>query len=239
VEDIHIRTNNEPLSNINSGIYDGYQVPMHSLETHQFQMLLACERTGRVLDVGCADDQFAGYLNQSGWVCFGNDINLTNALMASERGVNTVVCDLSFLLAYVDRSFDVVVAKQVCEHLVDRRMFFLECWGVLHPGGCLMVGTPNLASLTNRVRLLFGPYPAYMDYKLVRGQGHVRDYTMDVLREQLVSIGFHIDKQLRRAVPVPIVSRFLSGGTARPLAWLGRMVPSLSDNLVIKARKSY
>ena len=125
--DRHVQTNKESLSDINSGLYDGYQVSMHSLETHQFQMLLACETRGRVLDVGCADVQFAEYLNQSGWASSGNDTSLTNALLAKQRGVRYTVCDLSFPLPYADRTFSVVTAKQVCEHLVDTRKFFSEC----------------------------------------------------------------------------------------------------------------
>jgi 2-polyprenyl-3-methyl-5-hydroxy-6-metoxy-1,4-benzoquinol methylase len=49
----------DPLSQTNAQLYDGYAVPMHSLETEQFMELLADETPGTVLDLGCADGQFA------------------------------------------------------------------------------------------------------------------------------------------------------------------------------------
>jgi 2-polyprenyl-3-methyl-5-hydroxy-6-metoxy-1,4-benzoquinol methylase len=229
--------NRRVLSKTNSGIYDGYQVQMQSVEICRFQALLARETVGRLLDIGCADGQFAADLQQSGWVCYGNDISATNVLLSRQRGVHAVVCDLSLPLPYADQSFGVVLAKQVCEHLIDTHRFFSECWRVLRSQGCLVVGTPNLASLANRIRLLLGRYPAYMDYELEHGQGHVRYYTRAILRQQLVSIGFQIEAQSGGVVPVPILSRILPGGTARPLIWLGSVFPSISDNLVIKARK--
>jgi SAM-dependent methyltransferase len=58
-----------------------------------------------------------------------------------------------------DASFDVVLAPDVIEHLVNTEEFLLELRRICIPQGCLLLSTPNLAFWLNRLRLLFGRAP--------------------------------------------------------------------------------
>jgi len=61
---------------------------------------------------------------------------------------------------------------------------------VLKPGGLVMIGTPNVANLKNRILLLFGKnnYWSLENFLKFRDStqkfnGHVREYTMEELKE--------------------------------------------------------
>lgn len=58
-----------------------------------------------------------------------------------------------------DASFDVVLAPDVIEHLVNTEEFLLELRRICTPQGHLILSTPNLAFWLNRVRLLLGRAP--------------------------------------------------------------------------------
>jgi SAM-dependent methyltransferase len=224
-------------SQVNARLYEGYSVPMKSLEVQQFTELLAGEIPGNILDLGCADGQFAEHIGHLGWIPYGNDISKTNIASANARGVCSVMADLQHSFPYRSLYFDAVLAKQVCEHLADTRHFFMECRRVLRPGGILLIGTPNLANLSNRIRLLFGLYPVFMDYEMEGKYGHVRYYTLSVLCGQLRMVGFKIVAIRGGVLPVPILSRVFRSEKFRPLKVLGNLFPTLSDNLVVKAQK--
>ena len=227
----------DQLVHTNAQLYDGYAVPMHSLEPQQFMELLADETPGTVLDLGCADGQFAEAVAKLEWRAFGNDISLTNAALAKGRGIYALVTDLQTPFPYLPETFDAVLAKQVCEHLADTRQFFSECRRVLKPGGVLIVGTPNLASLSNRVRLLFGLYPTFMDYEMEGGYGHVRYYTLKTLLGQLRGLGFEVAAVRGGVLALPLLDRLIRRERFRPAEVLGNLFPSLSHNLVVKVRK--
>jgi SAM-dependent methyltransferase len=228
----------EALSHTNLRTWDGYQVPMYTLEVRRFVEFVSVEKPGSLLDVGCADGQLGEYLNHRlGWRSSGIDISLTNASLATQRGVMTVVGNLRSPLPFDSNSFDAVIAKQIIEHLVDTRLFLMECYRVLRVKGCLILGTPNLASLSNRLRLLLGRYPGWMDYQLEDGAGHVRYYSFPILKRQLRAIGFHVEYAVGTALRLPFLARFLPEDRIRFLVWLGRILPSLSPILVVKARK--
>jgi SAM-dependent methyltransferase len=227
----------DQLSQTNAQLYDGYAVPMHSLEVQQFAELMAVETPGRVLDLGCADGQFAEHIGRLGWTSYGNDISKTNAALANTRGVRALVADLHHSFPYRSDCFDAVLAKQICEHLMDTRQFFKECQRVLKPGGMLIIGTPNFASLSNRLRLLFGLYPTFMDYEMEGGYGHVRYYTLNVLCDQLRGLGFKVIAVRGGVLPLPLLDRIIQNRRFKPAEILGDLFPALSHNLVVKVQK--
>ena len=76
-------------------------------------------------------------------------------------------------LPFEDGAFGAVFAGEIIEHLVDTAGFLAELHRVLAPGGVAVITTPNLASFENRVRMLLGRYPNFVEYEL-GGDGHVR-----------------------------------------------------------------
>src|SRR5512135_86357 len=90
----------------------------------------------------------------------GFDASLDALRLASDRGVDTrrwvigeAPCPAD------DGEFDVIVAADIIEHLVDTDGFMRELFRILSPEGSLVVTTPNLASWRSRLRLLLGKPP--------------------------------------------------------------------------------
>lgn len=68
---------------------------------------------------------------------------------------------------------DLIIANQILEHTKEVFWIFHEISRVLPVGGHLILGVPNLASLHNRLLLLFGRQPS----PIKTASAHVRGYT--------------------------------------------------------------
>jgi SAM-dependent methyltransferase len=196
--------------------------------------LLKEEKVGRIIDIGCMGGQSMVPLLKEGWDCFGVEIS-DAYLIACDRGIKCVQHDVNTGLPFNDGFFDAIWAEEVIEHLFDTDLFLKECFRVLKSGGVFIVSTPNLASLINRVRLLFGFYPRYVQYNNV-GHGHLRYYTSATLKKQVSSL-FCIEKIVGNFVsfPDPTSNKFFRRLFLAPL---GTYLPNLSENIIAKARKT-
>jgi 2-polyprenyl-3-methyl-5-hydroxy-6-metoxy-1,4-benzoquinol methylase len=196
------------------------------------------EAPGRLLDIGCGDGSFSSRFLSAGYSVDGVDLTENQVLLARSRGVAAIRHELGAgPIPYVNESFDIVFAGEVIEHLVDTSSFIGEILRILKPGGCAILTTPNLASFENRLRLLFGIYPMWLEYKLEGGQGHVRAYTPRVLKQQLREHGFTIEQHIGNWVPF-IPQRFADDVRYEFLAFTGWLLPSLSMDILLKARKA-
>ena len=216
--------------------YAGHRVDLRESRVRKLLGLLESETTGRVLDVGCAGGELAALLATRGWRVHGADIEPALVDAARGRGLDARVVDLDRApLPWPDAAFDAVVAAEVIEHVVDTDHLLAEIARVLRPGGALVVSTPNLASLENRVRLLLGRYPMWMDVG-VDGAGHLRYYTPRVLRHQLARHGLRVERHVGNWVPL-VPQRWLDDRRAPWLAVTGDWWPSLAMGIVMKARR--
>lgn len=98
----------------------------------------------RVLDLGCRD----GTLTQcyvAGNIVTGVDIDVQALSLARARlGIATLSLDLNRQrLPFDDSSFDIVVAGEVLEHLVDPAFTVSEARRILVPGGRFIGSVPN------------------------------------------------------------------------------------------------
>ena len=137
------------------------------------QIIQRISPKGRLLDVGCSTGEWALFWKNDGWESYGIDVNKENISQAEKKGIITKLCDLnSQQIPFADGYFDVIIAGEVIEHLVDTDRFVRDLFRCLKVGGYLLITTPNLVSLENRLRILFGFYPIWVDYKLANS-GHV------------------------------------------------------------------
>src|SRR2546430_14696425 len=58
-----------------------------------------------------------------------------------------------------DNTYDLLIAGEIIEHLIDTDRFAEEARRILKPGGYLILSTPNLASWYSRIRLIRGLVP--------------------------------------------------------------------------------
>ena len=199
--------------------------------------MLDGEPHGRALDLAAGSGLAAAALIARGWDVAALDISEDLVEQIRARGVRDVrVHDLAAgPLPFDGGSFEAVFAGEIIEHLVDTDAFLREARRVLRPGGVLVLTTPNLASFENRVRLLLGRYPRWVDYDL-SGEGHVRAYTWPALRRQLRDCG--LDPERVRGNWVPFVPQSKLDDLRLPaLARTGDWLPTLSQDLIVRARR--
>jgi SAM-dependent methyltransferase len=165
-----------------------------------------------VLDVGCgrfallqehiaAEDEY-----------FACDLVQPVDPPANFRSVNLNEDSLRDIFA--GHEFDVVFCGEVVEHVFSPDAMLSDVWAVLRPGGVLILSTPNLAYWVNRLLLLVGISPLFVEnsalVKLGRRtrflgqgnetQGHIRLFTYRAMRELLALQKFELLRV--RAVPV-------------------------------------
>jgi 2-polyprenyl-3-methyl-5-hydroxy-6-metoxy-1,4-benzoquinol methylase len=200
-------------------------------------MLILEEMPGRLLDIGCGSGSYGARFTGWGYTVYGIDLTLEQIETAKSRGVTTLVHDLnSGHLPFHNSSFDIIFAGEVIEHLVDTSFFLRELYRVLKPRGCAILTTPNLASMENRLRLLLGFYPIWLEYKLEDGQGHVRAYTSRTMKRHLRECGFEVERVLGNWVP--FLPQGLIDDIRMPLLSVtGNWFPNLAMDLILKARK--
>lgn len=200
------------------------------------EQLIASCNAGKVLEIGAGDYSF-DYLQQPGqgtWtkIDFAPPCDL--------------VCDLNspvLALPFDDASFDLIICTEVLEHLLWPQRLLLEARRLLSEKGCIVVSVPNCASLSYRIAWLAGRIPscaasgnlppelgstAYRQADNSTIGGHVIDFTLKRTRDLLLYTGFEIDVVKGCGI---IWHRQLLP------AWL--LPPSLSSNIICRARKSH
>lgn len=125
----------------------------------------------------------------------------TYATISQKHGVDYRPCDLSTSpLPFPELSFDYVTYLDVIEHHAHSpKRVLAEIRRVLKPQGCLIVSTPNQASIYNRVKLLGGgtvsdPFDYFFETAAqdTPYPGHHREYVRSELRYALMASGFHV-----------------------------------------------
>ena len=191
---------------------------------------------GDLLDVGCSTGEWAAYWMERGWRCSGIDIDEEHIAISRGRGIEARHCDLNKeKLPFENESFDLIFAGEVIQHLIDTDFFLSELYRCLKPGGRALITTPNLVSLENRLRILLGIYPIWVNYNL-SGPGHVRAYSPSVLKKQLREHSFRV--VLHKGNWVPFVpQRFLNDLQFPALSITGDWFPNLSMDIIIVAQR--
>jgi SAM-dependent methyltransferase len=179
-----------------------------------------------MLDVGCDDgawtEQVRGRLSIPPRQVHGLEIADERAELARGRGFHVQTGDIEEPWPFADRSFDVVHANQVIEHVRRLDHFVSEVRRVLAPTGSAIICTENLASWHNVAALALGYQPFSLTnvselrpignrFALHAGEKpgpepwqHVHVLTLAALRDLLEAHGLTItDSWGRGYYPVP------------------------------------
>lgn len=106
-------------------------------------------RNGTLLDVGCGTGEVLAAARDRGWHTRGVEPERTGAQMARERGLDVTVATLEES-GLPERSYDVVSAFHVLEHLADSRSFLRSLVRWARPGGAVVVEVPNWQGVKRR-----------------------------------------------------------------------------------------
>ncbi len=159
------------------------------------QVALELLRGGqRLLDIGCWDGYLLERIREAGLYreLYGVDIAPEGVETVRAKGFQAEVVDLNHhSLPFPDEHFDGVTALAVLEHIFDPYAVIREIHRVLRSGGELVIDVPNVASFTNRIRILFGRLPVTSRDPGWDG-GHLHYFTKHSLDQFLQNEGFKV-----------------------------------------------
>jgi SAM-dependent methyltransferase len=181
-------------------------------DVHRFAPTRGTAR--KLLDVGCYDGTLSAQFLPRWDVC-GLEGDLKGAEKANRKGVKTTVHDLEKPFPFPAAAFDAVIAAEIIEHVYDTDRFLQEIKRVLADDGVLVMSIPNIACFTNRIRMLFGGYPRYAEYK-AGGAGHIRVYNL----------------------PMPMESCWIPAWIKKIAVKGGDYFPTIAGQAILTARKS-
>lgn len=137
-------------------------------------------RNGSLLDVGSGTGEVLMVAREQGWRTQGVEPERTAATMARERGLDVVIAPLE-QSGLPPRSFDVVSAFHVLEHMPDSRAFLRTLGQWARPGGFVTIEVPNFRGVQRR-RLR-------EQWSALRPREHLVHFTPDTLLRTLRSVG--------------------------------------------------
>lgn len=155
------------------------------------------EPTDRLLDIGCRDGGFLETALDVGSCAeaYGVDISEEAIENASRRSIQASIVDLNEEpLPYPEGHFGAVTALGVIEHLFDPDFAMYEISRVLAESGQLVIAVPNVASFSNRARILSGREPVTSCDPGWDG-GHLHYFTKRSLDEFLRRHGFYVHRR--------------------------------------------
>ena len=131
----------------------------HYFEKLEFLLQAPSRQSPRILDIGCGKEFLMSWLRPelfrrlSTSICergtiFGIDPYLPS-LQQNPSRINA--CAMADFLPFADRSFDVVTANMVAEHIADPLVVLREVFRVLRPAGVFVFHTPNLQAPVVRI----------------------------------------------------------------------------------------
>lgn len=140
-----------------------------------------------------------------------------------------ICADFSDGLPLAKSSVDCLVAGEVIEHIYDTKAFLTECHRVLKDHGVLLLSTPNLATIQDRIRLLVGRSPRQVSPMHAYLRFHIRPFTKQSLKATLVATGFSVDWVRSNLV-------VWRGRHRIEVRWLAVLLPGIGGSLIAQAR---
>ncbi len=178
------------MSDRDGGMRYDVEIDM-STDTSHTRAIRLVGRDRRVLDLGCATGAVARVLVQQGCNVVGVEMDPAAARVARQACSEVIVGDLAdpaTVGSLAGRQFDVILAGDVLEHLVEPERLLQQVRPLLTRDGYLVTSIPNVAHGAVRLALMKGRFQ-YTDVGLL-DRTHVRFYTLGSLTEMLAAGGF-------------------------------------------------
>jgi SAM-dependent methyltransferase len=158
-------------------------------------------RASRVLDIGAGEGYLASRVRDL-VVRKGYAANVEACDLFPDNfraaGIPCHAINLHGGLTLPDQCIDVAYSVEVLEHLEDQFLFFREVHRVLRPGGRFILTTPNVLSLTSRVRTLLAGFPELFGPLPIQGYdpqhvgGHIHPVSLYYISYMAEKAGFRV-----------------------------------------------
>jgi SAM-dependent methyltransferase len=154
--------------------------------------LLPC-RTDRVLEVGCGAGATMRWLREHRDIEYAAGIELTSEAAESARGpFDTLITGDIETMTSLPEGFDLILALDVLEHLVDPWSVVARLRGALKPGGVMIVSLPHVGHFSVSLPLLLRGEWTYREEGLL-DRTHLRFFTQRTAIELLTGAGLVVD----------------------------------------------
>lgn len=124
-------------------IYDTNENPTRDLNAQTIRRESLSLANKRILEIGCGTGLNTQYLAQNAGQVVGLDISEEMLEVArqriSDKNARFMVGDITKAWDFKNRTFDLIVANLVLEHIEELSHVFREAYRVLNPGGTLYV----------------------------------------------------------------------------------------------------
>jgi ubiquinone/menaquinone biosynthesis C-methylase UbiE len=156
----------------------------------------------RILVLGCGAGNDVWYLIEHNEV-YGVDYASSGLEVAERHGMRVTACDLNARpwLPFDDHYFDVIVCKDILEHVLDPLTVLREVRRVMLDDGYVVISVPNQFYLPTRVRILLGQGIVYRSFVDDHSEDydewnymHIRFFTYKGFRRYLDAAGVYAER---------------------------------------------
>lgn len=173
-------------------------------------------RDKKVLELGVGDASLTRKLREAGAIVDGVEVEPLYVEMARPHCRTIYSGDLNRIEQLgLPSDYDIIVAADVLEHLLDPEIVLSRLKAHLNKGGLLVVSLPNVANIYVRLSLLFGRFRYHT--KGILDKSHLHFYTLDTARMMLRKTGWIVEEATVTAIPFGVVFPFLLRHPFRPL----------------------
>ena len=111
----------------------------------------------KILSLGCGIGNDLWHL-VGGNTVIGVDYAISGLVVSESHGIPGVACDLNFhpTLPFDDKTFDVVICKDILEHILEPLLILRDVYRILKDNGYVIISVPNHFYLPFRARILMG-----------------------------------------------------------------------------------
>lgn len=212
--------------------WDYYLTAWHGRSRFKkIKKLLNREKVAHILDIGCGNGFFLRRILPNA-LKYGIDV----VDIKESSGFYFVQSNIEYGFPFKNESFDALIAGEIIEHLLDTEYFLRECLRILKKGGFVVLTTPNLCSLKNLIRMLWGKQPIAVDFSIGGGTGHIRSFSPQALIFLIKKAGLHIEYICGDRLPIPFASEN-NQMVLKIEEKMGDVFKRWGNSLVVKARK--
>ena len=181
-----------------------------------------------ILEIAGGGGTMSNLLVKAGYSVTFSDIEEAVVNSVSQK-MSRCILDATKSFPFHDNMFHAIYAGDIIEHLFDTNHFLKECFRCLKNNGVLVLTTPNLACLQDRIRFLFGKAPRQVNPTHEFLCLHIRPFTFTLLKSILIKCNFVNIKVKTNLIRLKLFNKTFD------FERIARLFPTLGRVLIVSA----